>query len=104
VGDYAGVFVIGAVAVAALIIVGIGASSKCAACGKWFALQEQGRTLTGTRATTRTESREIRNQEGEVVGTTDVDVPAVEREFRVSYRCKNCGHTQAKTKTTQSAT
>ena len=92
--------VIALIAIAVSVtVVGMGVSKKCPTCGKLFALQEQGRTLLGSRATTVTEQREVKNEQGEVVGTVDVDVPAVARDYKVSYKCKYCGNVQNKAKT-----
>lgn len=80
--------------------------SFCPACQRKKCLEDISRDLIGERQTTVREKRKVtRTRKGgsrieiEVYPETyemDVDVPAVERHYRVTYKCNKCGYIGAR--------
>lgn len=66
-------------------------STKCAECGKYFAMKEIERNLVSQFRTTVDVEQKVKDKNGNVTGTYTQAVPATVYVYDCVDRCKHCG-------------
>ena len=65
---------------------------KCDDCGKWNSMKVIKEELVDQKISSITEIRKVKDREGNVIQSREVDVPATVYTYHIHRRCKHCGY------------
>lgn len=72
-------------------VLSIGYGNRCPGCRKWFALKKTGKECVSTEQISVLTEVKNRNNNRDVIGTSEQYIPGTRNHYKIHYVCKNCG-------------